>query len=139
MASTCTLGRVDEFNSSKDVWPEYVRCLEHFFAANGITDSDKQWAVLLTVVGVASYKTLRNLVSPRKLGENAYNELVEEALSKHFNRIHQSSLSGSRVTRGFERRMNRSLRMSPSYGRSRSTANSVRRWKTCYWIAGFVG
>ena len=42
MASTGTLGRVDEFDSSKDVWPEYVEHLEHFFAANGITDGDKQ-------------------------------------------------------------------------------------------------
>ena len=126
VAFTCTLGRVDKFNSSKDVWPEYVRCLEHFFAVNDITDSDKQRAVLLTVVGVATYKTLWNLVSPSKPGENAYNELVNALPIKPLQP--DPSVSGSKVTRGFERSMNRSLRMSPSYGRSRSTANSIRRW-----------
>ena len=84
MASTGTFGRVDEFDSSKDVWPEYVEWLEHFFDANGITDGDKQRAVLLTIVGAATYKTLRNLVSPSKPGGKTYKELVE-ALSKHFN------------------------------------------------------
>ena len=86
MASTGTLGRVDEFDSSKDVWPEYVERLGHFFDANGITDGDKEQAVLLTVVGAVTYKMLRNLVSPNKPGEKTYEELVE-ALSKHFNPI----------------------------------------------------
>ena len=49
MASTGTLGRVDEFDS-KDVWPKYIERLGHFFDANGITDGDKQRAVLLTIV-----------------------------------------------------------------------------------------
>ena len=48
--------------------------LEHFFAANGIDDADKKRAVLLTVVGAATYKTLRNIVSPKKPGEKTYSE-----------------------------------------------------------------
>ena len=31
-----TLGRVEEFDSNKDDWQQYVERLEHFFVANGI-------------------------------------------------------------------------------------------------------
>ena len=29
-------GRIDEFDSKKEDWPQYVERLDHFFAANGI-------------------------------------------------------------------------------------------------------
>jgi hypothetical protein len=61
-----TLGRVEEFDNSNDDWPQYVG---HFFAANGIDAAEKKRAVLLSVVGASTYKTLRNLVSPKKPGE----------------------------------------------------------------------
>lgn len=77
MAATGTLGRVDEFDGTKDDWLQYVERLEHFFAANSVVDADKKRAVLLSVVGAATYKILR------KPGEKSYAELVE-ALSKHF-------------------------------------------------------
>ena len=83
MAATSILGRVDEFDGTRDDWLQYVERMEHFFAANGIDDANKKRAVLLTVVGAATYKTLRNIVSPEKPGEKSYAELVE-ALSKHF-------------------------------------------------------
>ena len=78
--ATVTLGRVEQFDGTNDDWLQYV---EHFFAANGIDDADKKRAVLLTVVGAATYKTLRNIVSPSKPGEKTYAELVA-ALAKHF-------------------------------------------------------
>ena len=83
MATTGTLGRVDEFDIARDDWPQYVERLEHFFVANGIDDVGKKRAVLLSVVGAATYKTLRNILSPEKPGENTYTELVEK-LSRHF-------------------------------------------------------
>ena len=81
--SAGTLGRVDEFDETKDDWLQYVERLEHFLAANGIDDANKKRAVLLTVVGAATYETLRNIVFPKKPGEKTYAELVA-ALSKHF-------------------------------------------------------
>ena len=57
--------------------------LEHFFSANGVDDADKKRSVLLTVIGAATYKTLRNILSPEKPGEKPYAELVE-SLSKYF-------------------------------------------------------
>ena len=76
-----TLGRVNEFDGTKgDDWPEYVERLEYFFEANGIDTAEKKRAVFLSVIGAATYRTLRNLVSPAKPGEKPFTELVE----KHF-------------------------------------------------------
>ena len=78
-----TLGHIEEFDGSKDDWLQYVERLEYFFVANGVTTAEKKRAVFLTVVGAATYKTLRNLVSPAKPGEKSYSELVR-VLSKHY-------------------------------------------------------
>lgn len=54
-----TLGRIEEFDGSKDSdWQQYVERLEYFFAANGISDDDKKRAVFLSVVRAVTYKTL---------------------------------------------------------------------------------
>ena len=45
--------------------------------------ADKKRAMFLSVVGPATYKSLRNLVSPAKPGDKTYGELVE-VLSKHY-------------------------------------------------------
>jgi len=84
MSATGTLGHIEEFGGNNEDWPQYVERLEHFFAANSIEDEGKKRAVFLSVVGAATYKTLRNIVSPAKPGDKTYAALVE-ALSKHFN------------------------------------------------------
>ena len=56
--TTATLGHVDEFDSTKDDWLQYVERLEHFFMANGVDNAEKKRAVLLAAVGAATYKTL---------------------------------------------------------------------------------
>ena len=83
MATTGMLGRVNKFVSSRDDWPQYVERLEYFFVANGITDAGKKRAVLLSIMGAAIYKMLRNILSLVKLGEKTYAELVEK-LTMHF-------------------------------------------------------
>ena len=83
MAATSTLDRVDKFDGTKDDRLQYVERLKHFFTANGNDDTAKKWAVLLLVVGATTYKILRCIISPSKLGEKSYMELVE-ALSKYF-------------------------------------------------------
>lgn len=57
--------------------------LEYFFIANAITEAEKKKAVLLSVIGPATYKVLRNLLAPNKPGEQSYAELVD-TLSKHY-------------------------------------------------------
>ena len=75
MASV-TLGRIEEFDSSREEWPQYVERLEHFFAANSIAEDEKKHSVFLTMIGAATYKVLRDLVAPAKPGtkplENCY-------------------------------------------------------------------
>ena len=75
-----TLGRVDEFDGDKDDWQQYVERLEHFFVANGIVGAEKKRSVFLSVIGSSTYKTLRNLLSPSKPGEQSYADLVGECL-----------------------------------------------------------
>ncbi|KAJ8043837.1 hypothetical protein HOLleu_11112 [Holothuria leucospilota] len=69
-------GKVTEFIAGKEIWSQYVERLEHFFAANGITDKAKMQSILLSSIGPDAYKLLRNLVSPAKPGEKSYKELV---------------------------------------------------------------
>ena len=73
-------GRIDEFNSKKEDWPQYVEHLDHFFAANGITDADKKQSIFLTVIGPATFRLLRSLLHPTKLEAK---ELCT-ALATHF-------------------------------------------------------
>ena len=80
---SATLGRVEEFDGNKDDWQQYVERLEHFFVANGIEGAEKKRAVFLSVIGVSTYKTLRNLLSPDKPGDRSYSDLVD-TLTKHF-------------------------------------------------------
>ena len=61
------LGRIEECKHSD--WQQYVERPSTFFAANGITYAAKKWAVFHSAIWAASYKTLRNIVSPAKLGE----------------------------------------------------------------------
>ena len=86
MSAVGTLGKVEEFDSSKEEWTQYVERLGHFFTANGITDAGKKRAVFLSIIGAATYKILRNLVSPVKPGDKSYAQLVD-ALSKHYKPI----------------------------------------------------
>ena len=57
MASTL-IGRVEEYDSSREEWGQYVDRLGHFFAANGITKADKKWSVFFSLVGPVTYKLL---------------------------------------------------------------------------------
>ena len=77
------LGRIEEFDSNKDNWPQYVERIEHLFIANSIGGVEKKRAVFLSVIGSATYKTLRNLPSPAKPGDKSYADLVD-VLSKHY-------------------------------------------------------
>ena len=63
------LGRIDEFDGTKEDWLQYVERVDHFFDVNGITDVDKKSA-FLAVIGPTTYALVRNLVSPAKPGES---------------------------------------------------------------------
>ena len=69
-------GKVSEFDSAKEEWPQYVERLEHFFEANKIEDEGKKRSILLRVVGPTVFKLIRNLVSPAKTEEKSYANLA---------------------------------------------------------------
>ena len=70
------LGRIDEFDGSKEEWTQYVERLDHFFIADGITDGDRKKSAFIAVIGPTMYTLLRNLVSPEKPGDKSYEQLV---------------------------------------------------------------
>ena len=68
---------------SQEEWTQYVERLEHYFVANGISDAAQKKAILLTVIGAAAYKLLRNLVAPEKPGDKEYLALLEAMRQHH--------------------------------------------------------
>ena len=60
-------GQMCEFDASREDWTQYSERLSHYFGANSITDAARKKSILLTVVGLATYKQLRGLVSLAKV------------------------------------------------------------------------
>ncbi|XP_038139940.1 uncharacterized protein K02A2.6-like [Cyprinodon tularosa] len=79
-----TVGNLSAFDSKEQTWEEYCEILDQFFVANDIDDGDKQRAILISVVGPATYKLIRNLVSPDKPSTKTYNQIVT-IMKDHFN------------------------------------------------------
>lgn len=89
------LGKIDEFDGAKEEWPQYSERVDHFFAANGITDDSKKRSAFLAMIGPATYALLRNLVSPDKPGDKSYEELVS-LLKDHYNPTPSETVQRSR-------------------------------------------
>ena len=58
--------------------------VNHFFKANSITTNEQKQSVFLSIIGPATYKLLRSLLSPEKPGDKSYKDLVKK-LNEHFN------------------------------------------------------
>ena len=79
-----SFGKLEEFDpSSGEDWIQYVERMEFYFVANGVTDTGKQQAILLSTIGAQAYKVLPNLISPSTPTEKSFKDLVE-AMTKHF-------------------------------------------------------
>lgn len=59
--ATAVFGKIDEYDSEKEDWPNYVERLTHFLKANSITTNEQKQSVFLSVIGPATYKLLRSL------------------------------------------------------------------------------
>ena len=44
-------GNIGEFDETQEEWKQYAERLDHFFAANGVTDETRKRAIFLSVVG----------------------------------------------------------------------------------------
>lgn len=79
-----TIGTLVAYDHSSQSWEEYIEIIQHFFAANGINDANKQKSVLISAVGAETYSLMRNLVSPDKPGDRSFDELVK-LMKDHYN------------------------------------------------------
>ena len=62
----------------------YIERLEHYFSANDIASPAKRRGILLTAVGASTYRLIRTLVSPAKVSEVSFADIVDRAKA-HFN------------------------------------------------------
>ena len=97
-----TIGRIEEFREDKEEWSQYAERLEHFFAANGITDNDKKRSVFLTVIGAKAYKQLRSLIAPVKPGESDF-ATMSKAMKNHYAPAPSESVQRFRFNSRFRR------------------------------------
>ena len=78
-----THGQIGEFNSQREDWISYSERLEEYFIANEIESANKKKAILLSVVGAATYQLIRSLVAPAKLKEKSFEDLVTLVQEHH--------------------------------------------------------
>ena len=76
-------GTVATFDPKQDDWCEYIKRLEHYFSAN-IVSLEKRRAILLTAVGVSTYRPICTLVPPAKVSEVSFADIINRAKA-HFN------------------------------------------------------
>ena len=80
MATAPLYGKMEEFDSSREDWTQYIERLGY---ANEIKEAEKKRAILLSVIGPSTYRLVKSLVAPAKPGDKSYNELVKQ-LTTHY-------------------------------------------------------
>ena len=76
------LGSVGEFDYRNNSIASYLERMQLYFEANSVAD-DRKVAVLLTVIGIKIYETLRSLLAPEWPRDKTYDQLVS-VLQKHY-------------------------------------------------------
>lgn len=71
-----TYGKLEAYDPQEE-WSQYIERLQFYFEANGVSDEDKQRAILLSVCGSKTYKLIRNLTMPGKPSDMKFTELVD--------------------------------------------------------------
>ena len=66
---------IGEYCAATEDWPQYIECLELFLIANKVTDEEMKRATLLSVIGLHTFKLLRNLLTPEKPGDKSYQDV----------------------------------------------------------------
>ena len=81
-----THGSIGEFQHTQEPWQSYVERLQQYFIANDVYTAEKQWAILLSIMGGKTYQLIRNLLGPAKPTERSFDEIVE-AVQNHYHAI----------------------------------------------------
>ena len=75
-------GHLGEFDAGKDDWKSYIERAKQYFEANNIEDAGKKRAVLLSACGAATYRKIKDLLTPKAPSETTFDEIVEK-MTKH--------------------------------------------------------
>ena len=70
-----SIGKLEEFDETRDDWTAYVERVEQYVLANDVAD-DKRVPVLLTVIGGKTYNLLRTLTYPDKPSTKSFDQIV---------------------------------------------------------------
>lgn len=76
MTGVAMIGSIPEYNGFYDDWNVYQERLEQFFEVNDIPET-KRTALLISVIGSDSYKTLRDMCHPVLPKSRTFEELCE--------------------------------------------------------------
>lgn len=79
----CLIGAIQPFDPDQDEWALYCELLGHYFMANAITDDRRQCAILLSVIGMETYKRLRTVLAPAKPADLTFRQLCDR-LAQHY-------------------------------------------------------
>ena len=81
-----THGSIGEFQHTQEPWQSYVERLQQYFIANDVDATEKQRAVLLSIMGGKTYQLVRNLLVLAKLTERSFDGIVE-AVRNHYQHV----------------------------------------------------
>ena len=81
-ATMATHGQLGPFDSAHEDWDSYVERLQLYCTANDIEDAEKRRAILLSTCGASTYRTIKNVLSPRAPTDVSFNDFVKE-MSAH--------------------------------------------------------
>ena len=76
-------GTIGEFKSAQEDWQSYVERLQPYFTANDVTNTGKQRAILLSSVGPATYRLIRNLLAPDKPTDKTFKKITDIVRDHH--------------------------------------------------------
>ena len=71
------IGSLYQFNIEQQNWAEYTEIMEHYFAANKITDDTMKVNVLCSNVGPRTYHIMKDLCLPDTPDDKTFDELKE--------------------------------------------------------------
>jgi hypothetical protein len=77
-----SIGRITEFNPHEEDISSYLLRLKHYFKANDV-ESENHVSILITVIGPKILAVLMDLISPKKVDDETY-ENLSKVLIEHF-------------------------------------------------------
>ena len=70
------------FNSASEDWDSYAERFRQYFLVNDVKDADKKRAILLSTCSPSTYRTIKNVLTPRAPAGVPYEDIVR-AMSTH--------------------------------------------------------